>query len=121
MITAARNVLITNSGIKKVLILDRTPQFDVEAADPFHLKTAIPDYANKVFREELTHSDVKNHVFIASHSLPNQFQENLYDHPDQYNDGIHFDGSDGANHYTRSLCNILQSFFSGSRRELHNH
>ena len=122
MITAARNILLTNPGIQKVIILDRTPRFDVATADPFHLKSNLSEYGNRVFREELANSDVKNKVFIASHTLPQQFQQNLYGHPEQYNfDGIHFNGSDGANHYTRSLCNILQSFFSSFSREPHNH
>ena len=122
MISAARNLILGNSGIQNVLILHRTPRFDKEEADPTHLKRELSEYANKVFRDELENSDVKEHIKIASHSLPTQFQENLYGSPSSSGfDGIHLRGPDGGNHYTRSLCNILQWFLSESSREPHNH
>ena len=115
MITAARNLILGNSGIKNVLILDRTPRFDKVEADPTHLKRELSEYGNKVFRDELENSDVKEHIKIASHSLPTQFQENLYGNPSSSGfDGIHLRGPDGGNHYTRSLCNILQWFLTES-------
>ena len=122
MISAARNIILGNSGIKKVLILDRIPRFDTEEADPTQLKRELSEYGNKVFRDELENSDVKEHISIASHTLPTQLQENIYGNPSSSQfDGIHLRGHDGRNHYSRSLCNIFQKFFSESSRELHNH
>ena len=122
MISAARTIIHRNPGIKRVLVLDRTPRFDVEAVDPLGLKSKLSEYGNRVFREELAKSDVKDQVSIASHFLPKQFQETLYGHPQsQFFDGIHLGGSDGKNHYTRSLCNIFQGFLCEHSRENHNH
>ena len=120
MISAARTILLRNPEVKKVLILDRIPRFDID--DPFQVKNELSEYGNAVFRQELDKSDHKDRIFLASHSLPNVFQENLYGHPSDYNvDGIHLNGPDGRNFYTRSLCNILQTFFHEFSRESHNH
>ena len=122
MVSAARTILMKNPNVRKVLILDRTPRFDTKSADPLHLKSKLSDYANRILREEREKIDVKAQVVIAPHSLPGQFQENLYGHPDSHLfDGIHLLGKDGRNHYTRSVCNILQNFLSDHTRELHNH
>ena len=108
--------------VRKVLILDRIPRFDTPSTDPFNLKNKLSDYGNEILREERDKTDVKDHIFISPHSLPNQFQENLYGHPNSsYFDGIHLRGPDGNNHYTRSLCNILQTFLCDHSREFHNH
>ena len=122
MISAARNIIMGNPGVKKVLILDRTPRFDTNEADPTNLRHKLSEYGNMIFRDELEKSDVKDQIAIASHSLPTQFQENLYGLPDCKGfDGIHLHGPDGSNHYTRSLCNILQRFLNEYSREHHNH
>ena len=122
MISAARNIILGNPGVKKVLILDRTPRFDTEEADPTNLKHKLSEYGNKIFRDELEKSDVKDQISIASHSLPTHFQENLYGLPHSNGfDGIHLRGPDGGNHYTRSLCNTLQRFLKEYSREHHNH
>ena len=39
MISAARNIVLKNPNIEKVLILDRTPRFDPEINDPAQLQT----------------------------------------------------------------------------------
>ena len=76
MISAARNIILGNPGIKKVLILDRTPRFDTKEADPTNLKHKLSEYGNKIFRDKLDKSDVKIQILIAAHSLPTQFQDN---------------------------------------------
>ena len=122
MITAARNALKTYPGIEKVLILDRIPRFDKSEADPLHLKSTLSDFGNTVYREEIKRLQLENKVFIANHSLPKHFQLNLYGHPNQSDfDGVHLRGPDGSNHYTRSICNILQNFLKEFSRDPHNH
>ena len=122
MVSAARNIIINNPGIEKVLILDRVPRFDLPSADPNQLKSKLSEYGNKVFRDVLQNCDVKAKISVAFHSLPSQLQQNLYGHPDRLGyDGIHLYGKDGRNHYTRSVCNILQRFLSKTAREPHNH
>ena len=112
MICSARNIILNNPGIVKVIILDRIPRFDTNtAADPAGLKSKLSDYGNSVYREELEKCDLKDRIFIGSHSLPNDCQQNLYGHPARSGyDGIHLYGPDGRNHFTRSLCNTLQKF-----------
>ena len=75
-----------------------------------------------MLRGLLENCDVKDSIVICSHSLPENFQQNLYGNPDSQGfDGTHLAGVDGKNHYTRSLCNILQKYLSKDSRELHNH
>ena len=122
MIAAARNILLRYPGVKKVLILDRTPRFDPETADPTQLKSKLSEYGNKVFRDELEKCDVKNKISIGSHILPKQLLQNIYGHPARQGyDGIHPYGQDGRNFLTRSLCNSFQTFLSEHSREHHNH
>ena len=122
MITAAQNILEKYPTIKKVLILERTPRFDTKNDDPLHLKPELSVFANDVLGEEINISGIKDRVFLDTHSLPNILQDNLYGHRDRFGyDGIHLRGPDGRNHYTRSLCNILQPFLGEYSREYHNH
>ena len=122
MITAARNIIVNNRNIKKVLILDAIPRFDPDSSDPHKLKPELSKYANEVLRNELEKCDVKDQITIGMHSLPSSQQQNLYGHPSSpYYDGVHLHGPDGRNHYTRSVCNVLQSFMSDHSRDLHNH
>ena len=122
MISAARNIVLRNPSIKKVLILDRIPRFDPLSADPAQLKSSLSQFGNNILREELDKCDVKDRISIGKHSLPTQCQQNLYGHPERFGyDAVHLRGPDGKNHYTRSVCNILQSFLSIHSREPHNH
>ena len=75
-----------------------------------------------LLKQELDKSEMKDKIFVAPHSLPKHFQENIYGHPlNPRFDGIHLNGPDGSNHYTGSLCNILQCFIPEFSRESHNH
>ena len=122
MITAARNIILANPNIKKVLILERIPRFDPVSSDPKQMKHELSNYANKVLREELEKCDLKSKISLGTHSLPSVLQPNLYGPPtDPHYDGVHLRGPDGRNHYTRSVCNILQNFLVSHSREPHNH
>ena len=122
MVAAARNVVLNNPGIENVLILDRIPRFDLDTADPGHLKSKLSEYGNKIIREEIENCDVKAKISVASHILPRELHQNLYGHPDRRGyDGIHLNGPDGRNYYTRSVCNILQRFLPRNSRDPHNH
>ena len=122
LLSAAKTILKRNSSIKKVLILEATPRFDLNTVDPLGLKKKLSEYGNMILKEELDKSDMKEKIFVSPHSLPKHFQENIYGHPlyPRFN-GIHLNGPDGSNHYTRSLCNILQCFIPEFSRESHNH
>ena len=122
MISAARNIILKNPSVKKVIILDKIPRFDPPNTDPNRLKPKLSEQANKILREELKNCDVKDKIVIGKHSLPNQLQKNLYGDPAHQNfDGIHLLGPDGKNHFTRSVCNILQSVMVSHSREPHYH
>ena len=121
-VCAARNIIQRNPGVEKVLILERPPRFDPPTVDPSRLKNYLSNYGNKALHDALADCDVKNKITICAHSLPETFQSNLYGHPNRYDfDGIHLNGIDGRNHFTRSLCNILQKHLNKHARELHNH
>ena len=65
---------------------------------------------------------MKDKILIEKHCLPDHLQQNLYGEPHHHNyDGIHLHGPDGRNHYTRSLCNILQTVMVAHSREPHRH
>ena len=122
MISAARNIVLTNPRIQKVLILDRPPRFDPLATDPANLKPKLSEYANEVLRVELENCDVKEKIAICAHQLPTQFNQILYGHPERPGfDGVHFYGSLGQRFLTQSICNILQSHLTQHSREPHNH
>ena len=122
MISAARNIVLRNPNIRKVLILDRPPRFDPPSVDPACLKPKLSEYANETLRSELENCDVKEKIAICAHQLPDQFHHNLYGHPERFGfDGIHFYGSLGRSFITQSICNILQSHLNQHSREPHNH
>ena len=122
MISAARNIIVNNPSIKKVLILDRIPRFDPRSTDPAQLKSSLSRFANTIFRKELEKCDVRDRISIGAHSLPEKWQQNLYGHPHRFGyDGIELRGPDGGNYYTRSVCNIIQSLFFSHSRDPHNH
>ena len=122
MISAARNILLRNSGIERVFILDRIPRFDTEIDDPAQLKSFLSEYGNQIFRDELEKCDLRNKISVCSHILPKELNQKIYGHPARKGyDGIHLYGNDGSNFYTRSVCNILQSNMRKHSREAHNH
>ena len=77
MVSAARNIVVNNPAIEKVVILDRTPRFDLISADPSQLKSNLSEYGNKVLRDMLETCDK------ASHDVPTELQQNIYGHPDR--------------------------------------
>ena len=81
MISAAENIVKLNPNIEQVLILDRVPRFDVEHADPTHLKPSLSALGNKVLKDEVERSVFKDKLSVAHHHLPQVFQENLYGDP----------------------------------------
>ena len=122
MISAARNIVVNNPNIEKVLILDRIPRFDPSSTDVSQLKPKLSEYGNKVLRDELSKCDVKDRISIGAHMLPAELHQNIYGHPARRGyDGIQPHGPDGRNFYTRSMCNILQQFLPKHSREFHNH
>ena len=58
MITAARNIVLHNPHMKKVIILDRIPRFDTLKNDPLGLKANLSKRANEILREELQKCDM---------------------------------------------------------------
>ena len=122
MVSAATTIIKNNPGIEKVILLDRTPRFDLKSADPSGLKSRLSIYGNNVFRDELAKTDFKDKIFIAAHSLPSEPYSTVYGDPSVWGfDGIHLYGKDGRKFYTNSLCGILQQVFSRSSRSFHNH
>ena len=122
MIQAARNIVMRNPSIEKVLILERIPRFDPPTTDKAQLKPKLSEYANDVLREELAKCDMREKISIGSHSLPTLLHQNIYGHPERRGyDGVQPHGPDGGNFYTRSLCNILQRFLNNYSRGHHNH
>ena len=122
MIIAAKTITDNNPSIEQVIILDRTPRFDIDSADPSGLKRELSMYGNKVFRDELDKTDMKDKIIVASHNLPSEPSKAIYGDPDVHGyDGIHLYGKDGRKYYTHSLCRILQEVYTRSSRSFHNH
>ena len=121
MISAAKSI-VRNPLIEAVVILKRTPRFDVDYADPTGLKSKLSEYGNEVLRNQLKASKHSDKIVIGSHSLPNNLDASIYGNPDVRGyDGIHLYGPKGRNFYTRSVCNVLQNVFHKNARSLHNH
>ena len=53
MISAAESIIVRNPLIEAVVILERTPRFDVDYADPTGLKSKLSEYGNEVLRNLL--------------------------------------------------------------------
>ena len=103
MISAARNIILKNPGIEKVLILDCPPRFDPESVDPAQLKPKLAKYGNKILIDELEKCDVKAKISIGHHTLPKKLQQNIDGHPARKGYDVHLFGPDGRNFYTRSV------------------
>ena len=122
VVSAARTTLINHPNIDRVILLDRTPRFDLPCADPTGIKSYLSEYGNRVMRDQVENSDLKNKIVIGAHNLPRKLHQNIYGDPAVHGyDGVHLYGPDGKKLYTNSLCNILQSTITKNSRESHNH
>jgi hypothetical protein len=105
----AVEALENNTDLEKVVIIDRAPRIDTPQSDPYGLKSQLSEFGNKVFRELLEQSDLKNRILIGEHNLDKIPRNELFGETDQRKyDGIHLSGKSGRFYYTRSLCQILQ-------------
>ena len=108
MIKTATIIIRENPSVERVIIADCAPRFDPVAVDPHGLKPKLAQYSNKVLREVVAKSELKEKIHIANHSITGN--EETFGRKDVPNfDGIHMYGNSGCKEFTASLIHILSN------------
>ena len=61
--------MISNPGLKNVVIMEHTPRFDVHEADPTALKPKLAMYANTVLADLHKQSVFQDRIILGKHGL----------------------------------------------------
>ena len=75
MVSAACHIVINNPGIENVIILDRTPRFDLPSANPCQLKSKLSALSYRVLRDVLESCDVRAKTCVAAQNLPTELRQ----------------------------------------------
>ena len=113
MFAAAQNALNDNPKLKKVILLEHSPRYDMKDVDPLNLKPALANYANNTFAQLWLDSPQKDQIFIGQHNLATGgsgivHNDRFLDVRTMKYDGVHFYGRFGRKSYTKSVKNIIQ-------------
>ena len=117
MIKIAEIALTSNSSLKHVTIMNHVQRFDTHDDDPLGLKPKLTEFANNFFLQLWLDSQLKNKIFIGSHTLECSDQTKLNRYVNEQTgryDGVHMYGTDGKPAYTESVINIMISSFQTS-------
>ena len=112
MFTVAKDAIANHPELKKVILMEHAPRFDTTDMDPLGLKQKLALYANKLYKEMLNHSDMKNKTMIGNHKLDCVGDQRLGRYTDEVTgryDGVHHNNSFGKRAYTRSVLGIIAS------------
>ena len=112
MFSLAEKCLQKNPDIRKVVIFEHPPRFDLSAVDPISLKSKLARLANSTLSQLWLNSPLKDNIFIGQHSLESSGAGAV--HLSKYKnqktgryDGVHFYGPSGCRDYTDSVKTIL--------------
>ena len=109
LFTAVTNSLITNTSVKKAVIMKHIPRYDTKASDPHSVKSALSQLYNNTLVQLWLSSPHKNRIIIGSHNLDcvGGIRDSRYKSKNQY-DGIHMYGSSGKKAYNESVLEIIR-------------
>ena len=107
----AENAIEENPNIKKIVICDQTPRFDLEKDDPYQIKAQLATFGNAFCKELLETSKFKDKIVVGEHKLEMTDSKiaGVYGAMGSANfDGIHMRGVNGKKAFTSSIENILK-------------
>ena len=103
----AHTALRNNPKLKKVIIIEHLPRFDVSDVDPTGLKPKLAKFANSYIAKEWQSSPMKDLIAIGQHSLDcsgDQITAMYRDGWTNRYDGVHMYGRHGMGAFTRSVA-----------------
>ena len=112
LFNAAEAALIAQPNLKKVIIFNLTPRYDLPAVDPLSLKSALAQLFNNTLVELWIDSPLKDKVAVGLHNLEcgGGIKEARYrDIRNCRYDGVHLYGPSGRKAYTISVIDILKA------------
>ena len=112
VLAVAQNAISKHPKIKKVIILEHAPRFDMNDVDPQEIKPKLAKYANQTLSDLMKSSPVKDKIQIGKHNPHcegDQIAARYRDDRTGRYDGVHMYNSLGKNVYTRSLLDILKT------------
>ena len=86
-------IIKDNPTIEKIILMDRTPQFDALETDPNGLKPELALYGNNLNEEFRNKSALKDKIVIGKHTILCNYD--TYGHSDKFY-GIHMYGKHGV-------------------------
>ena len=116
--SAAQNALTKHPQLKKVVIVEHAPRFDVSDMDPTGLKPKLAIFANSYFAQLWHSSPMKDRIVIGKHSLDcsgEQISARYRNDRSGRYDGVHMYGSQGKTAYTNSVGQIIKSVLRSSQ------
>ena len=111
LLTVAENSIQNHPYLKKVVILEHAPRFDMTEVDPTRLKPRLARYANYNLAQMCNNSVFKDKLSIGKHSLDSDISMHTTRYRDNKTgryDGIHMFGRQGSIAFTDSVSNILE-------------
>ena len=112
MFRLAERSLDENPSLKKVVIMEHPPRFDLPDVDPHSVKPNLAKLANIHLGQLWLNSSMKEKIFIGRHSLESpgagaaHFRRYQSSFTGRY-DGVHLYGQTGHTDYTNSVKTIL--------------
>ena len=110
MMATAENAILKHPEVKKVVILEHPPRFDIEEKDPLGLKPEFAKYANNMYRQLWFQSKMKDRIVIGQHKLECSEQARIDRYMNKKKnkyDGVHMYGAEGRKAYTENILSIL--------------
>jgi hypothetical protein len=110
MMTTAENAILKHPEVKKIVILEHPPRFDIEEKDPLGLKPEFAKYANNMYRHLWFQSNMKDRIVIGQHKLECSEQARIDRYMNKKKnkyDGVHMYSVEGRKAYTESVLSIF--------------
>ena len=110
--TLAERSLYDNHSLKKVIIMEHPPRFDLPEVDPHAVRPNLAKLANIALGQLWLNSSLKDKIVIGRHNLetpgvgPKHYQRYQSRYTGRY-DGVHLYGQTGYKDYTNSVKSIL--------------
>ena len=117
MISVAEAALENHKHLRKVIIMEHAPRFDLHVMDPSGIKPKLAKYANSSLYKLWHSSLMKDKIVIGKHNIECSGEQRSLVYSDDWSgkyDGVHMYGSFGRITYSKSVSNILKDVLSTS-------
>ena len=117
MFNIAETALKNNKHLRKVVVMEHAPRYDLPEVDPSGLKPKLADFANLALGQMWRDSPLRDHIILGKHNISrNEEQKNTLFTDDWTgsHDGVHMNRIQGKKVYTESVLNILRNSLHSS-------